>query len=126
MPPKKVPTVRKVDLTEILLVASGLFLLQGGMWNLSFLTFGAPAFNVILGLIATAVGLLMIMMVIMPSMFKQMAEIMDMMVIVLAAVFILWSLVILFTDDFGSAGDAIFVGGFGLLMAGLMRMGLLK
>jgi len=127
MPPKRIPTVKRVDLTEILMVTSGMFLLMAAMWNFSDLywEFYAPSF--ILGILSLVVSLIALGSVLMPSLLKQLeGEIMDMLLIAFAAILILWGLVIIFSWDYGFGGEIVFTGGFGLLMAGALRMGILK
>ncbi len=86
---QRVPTVRKVDLTELLIVVSGLLLMGVGFWNLSYIAFNAPVVYVLMGIVALAVGLLMMLVVIMPAPFKGMAQIMDILLLVFAIIFIL-------------------------------------
>ncbi len=128
MPPKRVPTVKKVDLTEILMIISGVFLLDGAFGNFSWFGTGVPAGIVVLGIVCLVGALLLFMDVLMPAMLKQLGEIKDMLVLVLALVFIVWGLVATFADTFkyGVYGPEIFTGGFVLLAAGALRMGILK
>ncbi len=128
MPPKRVPTVKKVDLAEILMIISGVFLLDGAFGNFSWISTGVPAGIVILGLICLVGALLLFMDVIMPALLKQLGEIKDILVLVLALVFIVWGLVATFADTakYGVYGPEIFTGGFALLAAGALRMGILK
>ncbi|OPX58672.1 MAG: hypothetical protein A4E30_01462 [Methanomassiliicoccales archaeon PtaB.Bin215] len=73
-------------------------------------------------------ALLLFMDVMMPALLKQLGEIKDMLVLVLALVFIVWGLVATFADSwkYGAYGPEIFTGGFALLAAGALRMGILK
>jgi len=127
MPPKRVPTVKKVDLTEIILLVSGMFLFMGAFWNLSELRWGfwAPAF--ILGLISLVAALLAMGSVLLPALLKQIdGELMSIIILVFAAILALWGLVVTFSWDYGSGGEIVLTGGFGLMVAGLLRMGILK
>ncbi len=128
MPPKRVPTVKKVDLAEILMIISGVFLLDGAFGNFSWIGTGVPAGIVILGLICLVGALLLFMDVLMPALLKQLGEIKDILVLVLALVFIVWGLVATFADTskYGIYGPEIFTGGFALLAAVALRMGILK
>ncbi len=121
--------MKRVDLTEILVVLSGMFLLVGALENLSWLTVDGVSGGIIaLGIVSLLVGLLMLMDVLMPSLLKGLGEAKDIIVLVLALVFVIWGLVANFADtsDYGVFGSTIFVGGFSLLMAGMLRMGILK
>lgn len=119
--------MRKLDLTEILMLVSGMFLFAAALWNLSELKGGFDAFPFILGILALLGALIALANVIMPALLKQLdGEVMNIMMLVFAAIFILWGLVVTFTWDFGSLGEFVCVGGIGLLMAGLLRMGILK
>jgi len=129
MPPKRVPTIKRVDLTEILMIVSGLFLLDGAFGNLSWIgTNNVPAGIIILGIVCLVGALLLFVDVIMPALLKQLGEIKDVIVLVLALVFIVWGLIATFADTFkyGVYGPEIFTGGFALLAAGALRMGILK
>lgn len=128
MPPKRVPTVKRVDLTEILMIVSGLFLLDGAFGNFAWIADGVPAGIVVLGILCLVGALLLFMDVIMPALLKQLGEIKDILVLVLALVFIVWGLVATFADTwkYGTYGPEIFTGGFALLAAGALRMGILK
>jgi len=128
MPPKRVPTVKKVDLTEILMIISGVFLLDGAFGNFSWIGTGVPAGIVILGIVCLVGALLLFMDVMMPALLKQLGEVKDILMLVLALVFIVWGLVATFADTskFGIYGPEIFTGGFTLLAAGALRMGILK
>jgi hypothetical protein len=129
LPPKKrVPTVKKIDLAEILMIISGVFLLDGAFGNFSWIGTGVPAGIVILGIVCLVGALLLFMDVMMPALLKQLGEIKDILVLVLALVFIVWGLVATFADTskFGVYGPEIFTGGFALLAAGGLRMGILK
>ena len=128
MPPKRVPTVKKIDLTESILLVSGMFLFMGAMWNFSDLAgWGFYAPSLILGLLSLVAGLMALGMVIMPQLLKQLeGEIVDMIMLVFAAILVLWGLVVTFAWNYGAGGEIVFIGGFGLLMAGLLRMGILK
>jgi len=128
MPPKRVPTVKKVDLTEILMIISGVFLLDGAFGNLSWIGTGVPAGIVILGIVCLVGALLLFVDVMMPALLKQLGENKDLLVLVLALVFIVWGLIAAFADTFnyGVYGPEIFTGGFALLAAGALRMGILK
>ena len=97
-----------------------------GFWNLSYIAFNAPVVYVLMGIVALAVGLLMMLVVIMPAPFKGMAQIMDILLLVFAIIFILWGLVSAFADDYGSDGGMLAAAGVGLLFAGMLRMGLVK
>jgi len=121
--------VKRVDLTEILVALSGMFLLIGAFDNLSKLKGdGVPGGIIVLGIVSLLVGLLMLMDVLMPSLLKGLGEAKDILVLVLALVFVIWGLVANFanTSDYGVSGSTIFVGGFSLLIAGMLRMGILK
>ena len=128
MPPKRVPTVKKVDLAEILMIISGVFLLDGAFGNFAWIGTGVPAGIVILGIVCLVGALLLFMDVLMPALLKQLGEIKDILVLVLALVFIVWGLVVTFanTANYGTYGPEIFTGGFVLLAAGALRMGILK
>jgi hypothetical protein len=127
MPPKRVPTVKRVDLTDILMIISGMFLLMAAMWNISDLYWGFYAPSFILGILSLLVSIMAFMAVLMPSILKQVeGEVMDMLILVFAAILILWGLIVTFSWDYGSGGEIVFVGGFGLMLAGLLRMGILK
>ncbi|HNX47124.1 MAG TPA: hypothetical protein PLC39_06335 [Methanomassiliicoccales archaeon] len=134
MPPKRVPTVKRVDLTEILMVVSGLFLFVGAFGNfrqvatLSQINVDIPAGIVILGIVCLVGALLLFVDVLMPALLKQLGEIKDILVLVLALVFIIWGLITVFADTskYGIYGPDIFTGGFALLAAGALRMGVLK
>ena len=129
LPPKRrVPTVKKVDLAEILMIIAGVFLLDGAFGNFSWIADGVPAGIVILGIVCLVGALLLFMDVMMPALLKQLGEIKDMLVLVLALVFIVWGLVATFADSwkYGAYGPEIFTGGFALLAAGALRMGILK
>ncbi len=128
MPPKRVPTVKKVDLAEILMIISGVFLLDGAFGNFAWIGTGVPAGIVILGIVCLVGALLLFMDVLMPALLKQLGEIKDILVLVLALVFIVWGLIVTFanTANYGTYGPEIFTGGFVLLAAGALRMGILK
>lgn len=128
MPPKRVPTVKKVDLAEILMIVSGLFLLDGAFGNFSWIADGVPAGIVVLGIVCLVGALMLFMDVIMPALLKQLGEIKDILMLVLALLFIVWGLIATFADTFkyGVYGPEIFTGGFALLAAGALRMGILK
>ncbi|MHC1680719.1 MAG: hypothetical protein AB9860_05670 [Methanomassiliicoccales archaeon] len=128
MPPKRVVTVKKVDLAEILMVVSGMFLLAGAFSNFAWIADGVPAGIVVLGIVSLIGALVLFVEVLMPAMFKQLGEVKDILVLVLALVFIIWGLVATFADTvkYGVSGTSIFVGGFGLLVAAGLRMGILK
>ncbi len=121
--------MKRVDLTEILIALSGMFLLIGAFDNLSWLTFdGVPGGIIVLGIVSLLVGLLMLMDVLMPSLLKGLGEAKDILVLVLALVFVIWGLVANFADtwEYGASGPTILVGGFSLLIASMLRMGILK
>jgi len=127
MPPKRVPTVRNINLTEVVLVVSGMFLFMGAFWNFSELYWGfwAPAF--VLGILSLLAALLALGTVLVPALLKQIdGEMMSIIILVFAAILALWGLVITFSWDYGSGGEIVLTGGFGLLVAGLLRMGILK
>lgn len=128
MPPKRVPTVKRVDLTEILMIVSGMFLFAGAFGNFALISDGVPAGIVVLGIISLVGALLLFMDVLMPTILKQLGEIKDVLVLVLALVFIIWGLVATFADTwkYGVYGPEVFTGGFALLAAGALRMGILK
>lgn len=128
MPPKRVPTVKKVDLAEILMIISGVFLLDGAFGNFSFIADGVPAGIVVLGIVCLVGALLLFMDVMMPALLKQLGEVKDILALVLALVFIVWGLIATFADSwkYGVYGPEIFTGGFALLAAGALRMGILK
>ncbi|NLX47590.1 MAG: hypothetical protein GXY70_05440 [Euryarchaeota archaeon] len=127
-PPKRVPTIKRIDLTETILLVSGMFLFTGAMWNFSDLAgwgFYAPSF--ILGLLSLFAGLMALGMVLVPQLLKQLeGEIIDIVMLLFAAVLLLWGLVVIFAWNYGAGGEFVFVGGFGMLVAGLLRMGILK
>lgn len=122
MPPKRVPTVRNINLTEILMVVSGMFLLAAAMNNLSWLY--APA--IVLGIVSLLAGLVALGTVIIPDVAKQMkGEIMDMLLLVFGVILVIWGLGVNFVG-YGASGAMVFTGGLGLLAAGALRMGILK
>jgi len=122
MPPKRVPTVKNINLTEILMVVSGMFLLAAAMSNLSW--FYAPA--IILGLVSLLAGLIALGAVLIPDITKQMkGEMMDTLLMVFGAILVLWGLFVNFFG-YGASGAIVFTGGLGLLAAGALRMGILK
>jgi len=122
MPPKRVPTVKNINLTEILMVVSGMFLLAAAMNNLSWLY--APA--IILGIVSLLAGLVALGTVLISELAKQIkGEIMDMLVLVFGLVLVIWGLFVNFVG-YGASGAFVFTGGLGLLAAGALRMGVLK
>lgn len=129
LPPKRrVPTVKKVDLAEILMVVSGMFLFAGAFANFSWIADGVPAGIVVLGIVSLIGALLLFIDVLMPALLKQLGEIKDLVMLVLALVFIIWGLVATFADTvkYGVSGTQVLTGGFALLVAGALRMGVLK
>ncbi|MHC1709409.1 MAG: hypothetical protein AB9819_03260 [Methanomassiliicoccales archaeon] len=122
MPPKRVATVKNINLTEILMVVSGMFLLAAAMNNLSW--FYAPA--IVLGIVSLLAGLVALGTVFIPDLAKQMkGEMMDMLVLVFGLVLVIWGLSVNFAG-YGASGAFVFTGGLGLLAAGALRMGILK
>lgn len=98
MPPKRVPTIKKVDLTETLLLVSGMFLFMGAFWNLAELYWGFSAPAIVLGLLSLISSVMAIGMVILPSLMKQVeGEIISAILILLAAILMLWGLIVTFT-----------------------------
>jgi len=127
MPPKRVPTVRKIDLTDAILLVSGMFLFMGAMWNFSDQYWGLYAPSLDLGIISLLASLLALGAVLMPSLLKQLeGEGISMILLVFAIILLLWGLVVTFTWDYGSGGEIVMTGGLGLLAAGALRMGILK
>lgn len=127
-PPKRTPTVKRIDLTETILLVSGMFLFMGAMWNFSDLAgWGFYAPSLILGLLSLVAGLMALGMVLVPQLLKQLeGEIIDIIMLAFGGILALWGLVVLFAWNYGAGGEIVFIGGFGLLMAGLLRMGILK
>ena len=125
---QRVPTVRKVDLTDSLFVISALLLVAAGFQNLDALTWWGPVqvAPVLLGFVALAVGVLALVMVVMPAMMKALGQVMNMLVLVFGIVFILWGLAATFGDTIGMLGGLITAAGLGMLFAGMLRMGLVK
>jgi len=127
MPPKRVPTVKKIDLTGTIMLVSGMFLFMAAMWNFSDQYWGLYVPSLVLGLLSLVASLLALGTVLVPGLLKQMeGEIMDILILVFAAILMLWGLVVTFSWDYGSGGEIVLTGGLGLLMAGLLRMGVLK
>jgi len=127
-PPKRTPTVKRIDLTETILLVSGMFLFMGAMWNFSDLAgWGFYAPSLILGLLSLVAGMMALGMVLVPQLLKQLeGEIIDIIMLAFGGILALWGLVVLFAWNYGAGGEIVFIGGFGLLMAGLLRMGILK
>lgn len=127
-PPKRTPTVKRIDLTETILLVSGMFLFLGAMWNFSDLAgWGFYAPSLILGLLSLVAGMMALGMVLVPQLLKQLeGEIIDIIMLAFGGILALWGLVVLFAWNYGAGGEIVFIGGFGLLMAGLLRMGILK
>ena len=127
-PPKRTPTVKRIDLTETILLISGMFLFLGAMWNFSDLAgWGFYAPSLILGLLSLVAGMMALGMVLVPQLLKQLeGEIIDIIMLAFGGILALWGLVVLFAWNYGAGGEIVFIGGFGLLMAGLLRMGILK
>ncbi len=122
MPPKRVPTVKNINLTEILMVVSGMFLLAAAVSNLSWVY--VP--SIILGIVSLLAGLVALGTVLIPDLAKQMkGEIMDMLLLVFGLVLVIWGLIVNFVG-YGVYGPEVFIGGLGLLAAGALRMGILK
>jgi hypothetical protein len=128
MPPRRVPTVRKVDLTDSLFVISALLLVAAGFQNLDALTWWGPLqfAPIILGFVALIGGALAMMMVVMPAMTKSMGQVADILAVAFGAVFALWGLAATFGDGVGMLGGLIIAAGLGLLLAGMLRTGLIK
>ncbi|HUT26441.1 MAG TPA: hypothetical protein VMW85_00120 [Methanomassiliicoccales archaeon] len=125
---QRVPTVRKIDLTDSLFIISALLLVAAGFQNLDALTWWGPVqfAPVLLGFAALVVGVLAVVMVVMPAMMKALGQVMDMLVLVFGIVFILWGLAATFGDTIGMQGGLITAAGLGMLFAGMLRMGLVK
>lgn len=128
LPPARVPTVRKVDLTDSLIAISALLLIGAGFQNLDALTWwgGLQLNYVINGFMAVVVGGLALVLLVMPAMMKALGKSMDIFILVFGVVFALWGLAATFGDNIGLMGGLITAAGVGMLLAGLMRMGMLK
>ena len=126
-PPKRVPTVKRIDLTETIMLFSGMFLFMAAFWNFGDQYWGFYAPSLILGLLSLVAGLMALGMVLMPQLLKQLeGEVVDIIMLVFAAILMLWGLVVTFAWNYGSGGEIVLTGGLGLLLAGLLRMGILK
>jgi nitrate reductase gamma subunit len=97
------------------------FLLDGALRQLLLICTGVPAGIVILGIVCLVGALLLFMDVMMPALLKQLGEVKDILMLVLALVFIVWGLVATFADTskYGIYGPEIFTGGFTQLAAGV-------
>jgi len=127
LPPKrKTPTVRRIDLTDTIIVVSLIMLLAEGFNNLSTFSGAKMVGPVVLGFIAIVISLIGMLMLVMPSMMKDVAPYFDMFLLISGLVLFFWGLAATFGNDFGWSGGMVTASGLGLLAAAGLKMGILK
>jgi hypothetical protein len=121
------PTVKNVGMTEVLMLFSGLLLVDAGFGGLSYLRFnGIGAQIILLGLLALLAGLFVLATLLMPSMLKGLDKMMDIILLGISVLFFFWGMAALFATNVGVSGEVIVTASLAGLAAAALKMGLIK
>jgi hypothetical protein len=124
--PPRVPTVKNVHMGEVLFLISSALLLVAGFDNFASLSFFVRGQYVLLGFMAIVGGLLFMGMVVMPYVLKPIEKNLDMLVLILSAIFLFWGVAAMFGTSIGFDGGMVFIGGLFGLAGMALKMGIIR
>lgn len=124
--PPRVPTIRSIHLGEVLFLISSALLLVAGFENFASLSRFVLGQYVLLGFFGIVGGMLFMGMVVMPYVLRPIEKYLDMIVLVLSAIFLFWGVAAMFGTSIGVDGGMVFIGGLFGLAGMALKMGIIR
>jgi hypothetical protein len=124
--PPRVPTVKSIHLGEVLFLIASALLLVAGFENFASLSSFVSVSYVILGFVAIVGGMLFLGMVVMPHVLKPIKQNLDVLVLILSAIYLFWGVAAMFGNGIGFDGGMVFIGGLFGLTGMALRMGIIR
>lgn len=118
--------VKSLNLAELLFLISGILLLAAGFDNLGAGISGLPVQFLILGIVATVLGLLQVAMVVMPGMLGSIERMTGVLTIVIALLFLVWGMAAAFGDMVGIGGGMLVAAGLSSVLGIMLREGMIR
>lgn len=119
--------IRNVNLTEILVLFSGILLIVAGFDNLG----GASRFNLdfqytLLGIFALLFGLAMLGSIILPSLLREVEHFKGFLMLIVSLLFLIWGFAATFADNVGYYSGVVIGASLAGLAAAGLKLGMLK